>query len=121
MKSITQSFLVEKKQTASSLGSGSLEVLATPAMVAFMENTALKVIDDLDEGMTSVGTEINVKHLKASKTGEIVTCTAVLIRQEKRLYDFEIIITDSKGEITGTATHRRVAIQVEKFLGKLNG
>ena len=120
MKSYTQSLLVEKHHTAFALGSGSLDVFATPAMVAFMENTAIKAIGHLDEGLDSVGIEINVKHLKASKIGEVVTCTANLKRQEKRLYEFEITVSDSKNDIIGTATHQRVAIHVEKFMRKLN-
>ncbi len=121
MKSYTQSILVDKNHTASSLGSGSLEVLGTPAMVAFMENTAVNVIDDLGEGMTTVGTSINVKHLKASKIGEKMTCTAMLIHQEGRRYVFEITVVDSSGELTGTATHERVAVDIERFLRKLYG
>ena len=120
MKSYTQSILVDKNHTASSLGSGSLEVQGTPAMVAFMENTAVNVIDDLGEGMTTVGTSINVKHLKASKIGEKMTCTAMLIHQEGRRYEFEITVTDSSGELTAIATHERAAVDVERFLRKLN-
>ena len=120
MKSYTQSILVDKNHTASSLGSGSLEVLGTPAMVAFMENTAVKALDDLGEGMTTVGTVINVRHLKASKIGEKMTCTATLIHQEGRRYEFEITVTDSSGELTAIATHERAAVDVERFLRKLN-
>ena len=120
MKSYIQSLIVDKNQTASSLGSGSLDVFATPALVAFMENTAVKALDDLGEGMTTVGTVINVRHLKASKIGEKMTCTATLIHQEGRRYEFEITVTDSTGELTATATHERAAVDVERFLRKLN-
>ena len=121
MKSYIQSVIVDKNQTAYSLGSGSLDVFATPALVAFMENTAVKALDDLGEGMTTVGTVINVRHLKASKIGEKMTCTATLIHQEGRRYVFEITVVDSSGELTGTATHERVAVHIERFLRKLYG
>ena len=121
MKSYIQSVIVDKNQTAYSLGSGSLDVFATPALVAFMENTAVKALDDLGEGMTTVGTVINVRHLKASKIGEKMTCTATLIHQEGRRYVFEITVVDSSGELTGTATHERVAVDIERFLRKLYG
>ena len=119
MKSYTQSILVDKNHTASSLGSGSLEVLGTPAMVAFMENTASKVIDNLEEGYTTVGIEINVKHQKASKIGEEVSCIAILIKREKRIYDFEITVTDSSDDVIGIATHKRAAVEIERFMRKV--
>ena len=86
MKTFTQKMIVEKKHAASELGSGFLDVFATPAMIAFMENTASKVIDNLEEGYPTVGIEINVKHQKASKIGEQDSCIAILIKREKRIY-----------------------------------
>ena len=121
MKSYSQSLIVNKSQSASALGSGFLDVFATPAMVAFMENTASKVIDDLQQGFTTVGIEINVKHLKASKIGETVTCKATLTNQDKRIYEFEIEVTDSSGDTIGTATHKRAAVEIERFMRKVNG
>lgn len=120
MKTLTQTLTVEKSHAASELGSGFLDVFATPAMIAFMENTAAKVIDDLDEGYTTVGIEINVKHLKASKIGEVVTCVAILTKQDGRIYEFEITVTDSTGDVIGTATHKRVAVEIERFMRKLD-
>ncbi|MHB9056483.1 MAG: thioesterase family protein [Paludibacteraceae bacterium] len=120
MKSYTQSLVVNKNHAASVLGSGFLNVFATPAMVAFMENTAAKAIDDLDDGYTTVGVEINVRHLKASKIGEKVTCTAILVRHERRVYEFEINVTDSGNILIGTATHQRVAVNAEQFMKNLD-
>ena len=121
MKSKKQTLVVGKEHAASVLGSGVLNVFATPAMVAFMENTASKVIDDLEEGHTSVGIEINVKHLKASRVGEEVSCVAQLVRQEGRIYEFEISATDSSGAVIGTATHKRAAVEIERFMKKVKG
>lgn len=120
MKTLTQTLIVEKSHAASVLGSGFLDVFATPAMIAFMENTASQVIDDLESGYTTVGIEINVKHLKASKIGEEVSCIAILTKQDKKLYEFEITVTDSSDDVIGTATHKRVAVDVEKFIRKLD-
>ncbi|NLI72976.1 MAG: dihydrolipoamide acyltransferase [Bacteroidales bacterium] len=116
MKTFTQKLVVDKKHTALELGSGNLDVFATPAMIAMMENTALKAIDDLKSGFSTVGIEINVKHLKASKIGEEVTCIAILTKHEKKLYEFEITVTDSTGDVIGSATHKRVAVEIEKFM-----
>lgn len=119
MKTFTQKMIVEKKHAASELGSGFLDVFATPAMIAFMENTASKVIDNLEEGYTTVGIEINVKHQKASKIGEEVSCIAILIKREKRIYDFEITVTDSSDDVIGIATHKRAAVEIERFMRKV--
>ena len=45
----------------------------------------------------------------------------MLIHQEGRRYVFEITVVDSSGELTGTATHERVAVDIERFLRKLYG
>lgn len=115
----TQNMRVEEKHTASSLGSGSLLVFATPALVAFMENTAMKMIQ-LPEGKTSVGTSIDVKHLKASPVGAEVSCTARLTKQEERKYTFEIEVLNEAGEILGTAIHERFSVDSERFMSKLH-
>lgn len=120
MKTFTQTIYVESSMTANTIGSGTLSVFATPAMITWMENTAMLSIENLEEGETTVGIEINAKHLKASKTGEKITFTSTLINQEKRIYEFEITAHDSKGNLIGTATHKRAAVDIERFMKKLN-
>ncbi|HHT23592.1 MAG TPA: hypothetical protein GXZ87_09850 [Bacteroidales bacterium] len=120
MKTFTQTIHVDSSMTASKLGSGSLNVFATPAMVAWMENTAILSIENLEEGQTTVGIEINVKHLKASKVSEEITFTSTLIRQEKRIYEFEITAHDSKSNLIGSATHKRATVEIERFMRKLD-
>ncbi|MBP1665109.1 MAG: Thioesterase superfamily [Bacteroidetes bacterium] len=119
MKTYTQQHLITVSETAAAMGSGSLEVFATPAMIALMENTAIQTIDDLETGFTTVGIEINVQHLRASKPGETVTCTAELVKHEGKLYEFQIVVENTKGDKTGTATHKRVAVRIEKFMNSL--
>ena len=91
MKIYSQQHLITESETAAVMGSGNLEVYATPAMIALMENTAVQAIDNIETGFTTVGIEINVRHLKASKPGETVICTAELIKQEGKLYEFRLI------------------------------
>jgi predicted thioesterase len=110
---------VEHTDTASSYGSGLIDVFATPAMIGLMENTAqssLKV--HLPEGYITLGIEINVKHMKATPVGMKVKCESKLTRVEgKKLY-FELNAWDEKGQI-GTGTHIRYIVQADEFMKKL--
>ena len=115
----TQSIIVSQNQTAEKLGSGLLPVFSTPAMIALMENTAMKCITTQAEGESSVGIEINVKHLKASKVGSEITCRATLTSVEGRKYSFDLLVTDELNNIVGEGTHQRVVINVDKFMSKL--
>jgi len=116
--SLTQTIQVQANQTATQYGSGLLDVFATPALIGLMENTAMKLIE-LPEGSSSVGTSINMKHLKASPIGEMIECTATIVAIDGRKYSFEIKATDSKGDLIGEATHERVVINIEKFMSKI--
>lgn len=117
-KTFSQKITVQENQSAMVYGSGLLPVFATPALIGLMENTAMQLIE-LPEGSSSVGTSINMQHLKASAIGEIIECTATIIAQEGRKYTFEIKATDSANEIIGTATHERFVVNIEKFMSKL--
>jgi len=114
--SFTQEITVEEKDTAISHGSGKLPVFATPAMVAFMENTAVKCIEnDLDKGLDSVGIQIDTKHIKATKVGKKVTCTASLIDVDGKKLSFQIEAADEDGPI-GSSLHKRYIIDPVKFM-----
>ena len=117
-KQLTQSIIVDNSHTAESLGSGLLPVFSTPAMIALMENTAMKIIE-LPEGSSSVGTSISVKHLKASPIGEKITCNATLSLNEGRRYEFQLEVFDSKGDLVGSGNHERFIVNIEKFMSKL--
>ncbi len=114
-----QTKIVEKKDTATQIGSGLAEVFATPSMIALMEQTAYKSIEDiLPEGYSSVGIEINVKHLKASLPGAIITCKSEINKIDGKKVSFEIIASDENG-IIGTANHTRYIINSKEFINKL--
>jgi predicted thioesterase len=114
----SQQLIVKPSQTAEKLGSGLLAVFSTPSLVAFMENTAMQMID-LPEGASSVGTSIAVKHLKASKIGEELTCVANLIEVDGRRYAFELKVTDLKGDLVGEGKHERFVVDIARFMSKL--
>lgn len=110
---------VKKRDTASSYGSGLIDVFATPAMIALMENTAQSSLKAyLPDGYITLGIEINVKHMKATPIGMKVRCESKLVSIEgKKLY-FELNAWDEKGQI-GMGTHIRYIINAEEFMKKI--
>lgn len=110
---------VEEGNTAEFIGSGDMAVLATPAMVALMENAAmLAVALHLDEGETTVGSMISTSHLKPSKVGNIIEARAELIEVDGRRLEFKIEAYDGQ-RLIGEGTHTRFVVNREKFLSKL--
>lgn len=105
--------------TAIALGSGSLEVFATPAMTALMENAAMNAVAaSLPEGSTTVGTRLDIAHTRATAPGETVTAEARLVEVEGRRLVFEVEARDSMGTI-GRGMHERFVVDREKFMAKL--
>ena len=95
----TSTVTVSEENIAATMGSGDLEVFATPAMVALMENAAMNaVVGELPEGATTVGAMMNTTHIKPSAMGDTVSATAVLKEVEGRKLTFEVHAKDSKGE-----------------------
>lgn len=117
--SFTSTMQVTPEVTAEYIGSGDLAVLATPAMCALMENAAMMAVaTHLEEGQTTVGTVLNIEHLRATKVGKIITATAVLTEINGRELKFNIAARDEVGMI-GEGTHSRFIVNREKFMGKL--
>jgi predicted thioesterase len=110
---------VTEQNTALTLGSGDMEVFATPAMVALMENAAMCAVrEHLTEGATTVGTEMQTSHIKASKLGAQITASAELIAIEGRKLEFVVKAWDEVGTI-GEGHHTRFIVDRERFLAKL--
>ena len=96
-----------------------MEVFATPALVALMENAAMHAVQPaLPEGSTTVGAMIQTTHLKHSGLGEEVTDTAELTEVEGRKLTFKVSASDRKG-LVGEGTHIRYIVDRERFLSKL--
>ena len=115
-KKISTTVTLEK--LASAVGSGTANVFATPMMVALMENAAMNCISEyLEDGETSVGTEMNVKHTSASPLGMEVYAIATVTGSEGRKVDFEIEAFDKAGKI-GSAKHSRFVLLSDIFEAK---
>jgi len=111
--------VVSENETASRYASGAIEVYATPAMIGLMENTAKSAVDlHLSYGDTTVGVEVNIKHLKATPVGMKVKCEAIVEKLEGKKIYFTIKAWDEKGLI-GEGTHVRYIVNTAKFMEKL--
>jgi predicted thioesterase len=115
----SETLVVEHKDTAAVYGSGSLEVFATPAMIALMEKTCLESVNaQIGEGNTTVGIAVNIKHLKASSVGSTIRCNAKLIEVDRKRLVFEVQCFEGENLI-GEGIHERFVVDSEKFMGKL--
>ena len=111
--------IVAPANTARTMGSGDLPVFATPAMVALMEHAAMQAVASaLTEGVTTVGAEMNVTHVRPSGVGTEITATAVLTAVEGRKLIFRVEAHDAAGAI-GTGVHVRYAVDKARFLAKI--
>jgi predicted thioesterase len=109
---------VSEKNTASALGSGGLLVYGTPSMILLMEMAALSAAAPLlPPGWSTVGTELNVKHLSATPLGMKVWAQAELLSIDGRALSFKVEAFDEAGKI-GEGTHGRFIVENERFAAK---
>jgi predicted thioesterase len=115
----TSNLTVDEAVTAMAMGSGDMPVLATPAMMALMENAAmLAVADHLPEGCTTVGGQIASSHLKPSKLGDTVTATATVTRVDGKKIEFKVQAYCGD-TLLGEGTHLRFIVDRNKFMSRL--
>jgi fluoroacetyl-CoA thioesterase len=118
--SATLVFTVGAEDTALALGSGSLPVLGTPRLLAWLEAaTCAALAAELPPDRTSVGSRVHLEHTTASGLGEEVTVSAVLQHRDGRLVRFDVLAEDSRGTVVGRAEVTRVVVEVERFLGRV--
>lgn len=109
---------VNEHNTAASMKSGLLEVFATPAMIALMEETCLNSVQaEMEEGYGTVGTAITIHHVSASPIGMQVRCVSNLVEVDGRKLVFDVQVFDDAGLI-GQGTHERFIVQNDKFYEK---
>lgn len=120
-KEFKQNYLVQDNNTAKFMGSGDLEVFATPSLVAFMENAAKEYLNTfLPEELGSVGSNININHIAPTLVGKEITVQGKIteiIKEKIIIFSLKAYEQDKK---IGDATHTRVIINNEKFLSKLS-
>lgn len=112
------STLVEREDTASEVGSGSLLVYATPCMVALMEGAACEAIEGaIPEGQTTVGISLQLSHLSATPVGMEVRAEAEVAEIDGKIITFAVTAYDEAGKI-GECTHKRCIVASQRFLDK---
>lgn len=117
----TCDFVVSKEDTAAAVGSGTLEVLATPRVAALMEMTAWKSIEkELEEGSTTVGVLLSLKHLAPTPVGGTVHFESFLEKVNARELTFRLTARDDAGMIA-QAEHKRFVVDSVRFQKKAEG
>lgn len=110
--------MVTDENTATRYGSGHVDVFATPAMIALMEQTSLQSIAWLlPHEKTSVGTEVCVKHLRATPVGHKLRCESRVTEVQGRKVIFEVSVWDDQ-ILVGHGSHTRMVVDKEKFMAQ---
>ena len=111
--------VVAEEHTARHLGSGGVNVLATPIMIALMEEAGRHAVEPLlDPGYLTVGASLDVKHLAPTPLGMKVTARAELLAVDGRLLTFRVEARDEREKV-GEGTHVRAIIHLERFLARV--
>ena len=106
------------ENTAAAVGSGALEVFATPSMIALMEKAALESVQPfLEEGQGTVGTRLEVSHLAATPVGMTVRAESELTEIDRKRLVFRVAAFAGEEKI-GEGTHERFIVNNERFLAK---
>jgi len=114
----SKSVKVTEDTLASATGSGAVDVFSTPNLVLLMEEASVEAVKDyLEDGETTVGTMVNIRHLAATPPGLTVTATAVLTEVDGRRLVFEVSAHDGV-DIVGQGTHERFVVDRAKFIEK---
>lgn len=112
---------VSDHDTAEALGSGSLPVLATPRLLAWCEAATCAAIEpSLAPGETSVGTRVELEHIRASAVGVRLVISAEPVLRDGRLHRFSVVAREADGgRIVGSGEITRLVVDATRFLGRL--
>ena len=117
--SLQKEFLVEENHTAAHIGSGSVKVLATPMMIAYIEITARTLLDNyLPEGFSTVGTRVDIRHLAPSALGKKVEARVEITQIEDKNVFLNVSVWEGEKKV-GKGAHERYIIEVERFLKRI--
>jgi fluoroacetyl-CoA thioesterase len=110
---------VDADMTADRWGNPGVMVLATPHLVGLFEGAAVLAIKDhLEAGQSSVGTHVDIRHLKATPVGDTITLFAEVTAVDGRRITFKVRAEDSEG-VAGEGTHERVLVDLERFMQRV--
>jgi fluoroacetyl-CoA thioesterase len=116
----TLDFEVTAADTAAALGSGDVDVLATPRLLAWAEAaTCAALAADLPEGRTSVGTRVRLEHLLPTPVGGQVRVTATVEHLDGRLVRFTVQAEDGEGRLAATGEVTRVVVDRDRFAARV--
>jgi len=116
---LVKEIIVEEEMSAKKIGSGDIDVFSTPSMISLMENVSQTLLQKfLPEGYSSVGINVNINHVKASKIGAKVACKSVITEVNGKKVTFTLEARDEKGKI-GMGTHERYIINIKEFINRL--
>jgi len=111
--------IVDQTVSAKNVASGTVDVYATPMMIALMEQTAYQCVQPyLESGQATVGTKVEVSHISATPMGKRVYAEAELIEVDRRRLVFRVEAYDEAGKI-GEGIHERFIIDIDRFMDKL--
>ena len=109
---------VNESNSAKAIGSGSLMVFGTPAMIALIEQTAVALLEgNLPEGTTTVGTKLDINHVSATPMGMTAECECTLVEIDRKKLIFDVVVKDDAG-IIGNGTHERFMVEADSFMKK---
>ena len=112
--------IVGEEHTAAAFGAGGVRVFGTPMMIGLMENAAWRLAQpEMNDGETTVGTLVSVRHLAATPVGASVVATAELVEIDGRRLVFRVSARDDR-QLVGEGTHERTRVLLDRFLARLS-
>ena len=111
--------VVTDDDTALAQRSGDLAVLATPRLLAWLEEASCGAVG-LDAATTSVSSRVELEHLAPSPVGAEVTATATVVHRDGRLIRFQVVAHDVVGTVLASGTAQRIVVDRERFLSRLD-
>ena len=108
--------VIAATDTAAAVGSGTIDVCATPVIAAAMEAAAVAALaPHLNDDETTVGTRISLTHTAPSVVGMTLTACAEITSHTGRQYEFTVTVRDEIG-VVAAGTHTRVLVNTSCFL-----
>lgn len=116
---LTEEYMTSEEHSAKNIDVKDVKVLSTPSMIAFMEMTSNKLVQQgLPEGYVTVGSGINVKHVNPSPIGEVIKVTSEIVKIEGRKIKFKVTAMWNN-KLIGEGEHERVIVNLNRFLDKI--